>query len=399
MTSSRRNFLRSMGVGTAVGVAARWSVGETPATHVSDTGRAGRSGRLIYLDNNENPYGPSARVAEAIRSATGTVNRYPSLKYEEVTERIAHFHRVKPENVLFACGSTEILRVAACAFAGSGRQLIQAAPTFGAVEEYAKAVGSEVVSVPLDSTYAHDLGAMLARTNASTGLIYICNPNNPTSTLSPRKAIEDFVGRLPASTRVVIDEAYHQYVVPTGTYASFIDTPGVAPTGTYASFIDTPLNDDRVIVTRTFSTAYGLAGLRLGYAVAAPQAVEAMRKFLTANSLNAIVAEVVGVALDDVKGLAESTKRNTDQRQEFLNSSNIRSLKPIDPHANFVMVDVQHPVEEVIEHFRQHNILIGSRVPSLGTYMRVSLGTTAEMVTFWKAWDLLPWSHNMIHRM
>ena len=177
--------------------------GRNPATHVSDTGRAGRSGRLIHLDNNENPYGPSAKVAEAIRSATGMVNRYPSRKYGEVTERIAHFHRVKPENVLFACGSTEILRVAACSFAGSGRQLIQAVPTFEAVEEYAKAVGSEVVSVPLDPTYAHDLGAMLARTNASTGLIYICNPNNPTSSLTPRKAIEDFVGRLPASTRVV----------------------------------------------------------------------------------------------------------------------------------------------------------------------------------------------------
>ena len=384
MMSSRRNFLRFLGVGAAVGAAAPRSLGEAPAAYASEIGRAARSDGLIHLDSNENPYGPSAKVAEAIRSATGMANRYPLSKYQEVTDQIASFHRVKAENVLFACGSTEILRVAACAFAGSGRQLIQAVPTFGAVEEYARAVGSEVVSVPLDPTYAHDLGAMSARTNTSTGLVYICNPNNPTSSLTPRKAIEDFVARLPASTRVLIDEAYHPYVVSTGTYASFIDRP---------------LNDDRVIVTRTFSNVYGLAGLRLGYAVAAAPAIEAMRKFLTANSLNAIAAEVVGVALDDVKGVAESVKRNRDQRQEFLNSSNIRSLKPIDPHANFVMVDVQHPVEQVIEHFRQHNILIGPRVPSLETYMRVSFGTTAEMIAFWKAWDLLPWSHNMIHRM
>lgn len=384
MISSRRNFLRSMGVGAAVGATAPRSLGEAPAAYASEIGRALHSDGFIHLDNNENPYGPSAKVAEAIRSATGMVNRYPLRKYEELTEQIAHFHRVKPENVLFACGSTEILRVAACAFAGSGRQLIQAVPTFGAVEEYARAVGSEVVSVPLDPTYAHDLSAMLARTNTSTGLVYICNPNNPTSSLTPRKAIENFLERLPAGTRVLIDEAYHPYVVPTGTYASFIDSP---------------LNDDRVIVTRTFSNVYGLAGLRLGYAVAAPPAIEAMRKFLTANSLNAIAAEVVGVALNDVEGVDESVKRNRDQRQEFLNSSNIRSLKPIDPHANFIMVDVQHPVEEVIEHFRRHNILIGSRVPSLETYMRVSFGTAAEMITFWKTWDLLPWSHNMIHRM
>jgi histidinol-phosphate aminotransferase len=384
MISSRRNFLRSMGVGAAVGVAAPWSLGEIPAAYASDTGRAARSDGFIHLDSNENPYGPSAKVAEAIRCATGMVNRYPFRKYEEVTEQIASFHRVKPENVLFACGSTEILRVAACAFAGSGRQLIQAVPTFEVMEDYAKAVGSEVVSVPLNRSFAHDIQAMLARTNGSTGLVYICNPNNPTSSLTPREDIEDLVKRLPVTTRVVIDEAYHQYVVRTGTYASFIDTP---------------LNDDRVIVTRTFSKVHGLAGLRLGYAVAAPKAIEEMRKFLTADSLNAIVAEVVGIALVDVKGVAESVRRNSDQRQEFLNSSNIRSLKPIDPHANFVMVDVQHPVEEVIEHFRRHNILIGRRFPTLETYMRVSLGSASEMITFWKTWDLLPWSHKMIHRM
>ena len=143
MTSSRRNFLRTIGVG-AVGAAAPWSMGESPAVHASDAGRGAPYGGFIHLDNNENPYGPSAKVAEAIRSATGMANRYPFSRYEEVTDQIAHFHRMKPENVLLACGSTEILRAAACAFAGSGRQLVQAVPTFGAVEHYAKAAGSEV---------------------------------------------------------------------------------------------------------------------------------------------------------------------------------------------------------------------------------------------------------------
>jgi histidinol-phosphate aminotransferase len=383
MISSRRRFLGSLGVGAA-GVALPWAIGEIPAANASVPGPVARSDGFIHLDSNENADGPSARVAEAIRSATGMVNRYPFRKYDEVTEQIARFHRVKPEQVLFACGSTEILRAAACAFAASGRQLIQAVPTFESVGDYGRAVGSEVVSVPLDHRYAHDLDAMLARTNASTGLVYICNPNNPTSSLTPRKAIEDFVKRLPATTRVLIDEAYYHYVVPTGMYASFIDTP---------------LHDDRVIVTRTFSKVYGLAGLRLGYAVAAPKAIEAMRKFLTADSLNAIVAEVVGVALDDTKGVAEFVKRNRDERQEFLNSSNIRSLKPIDPQANFVMVDTQHPAEEVIDHFRQHNILIGRRFPTMENYIRVSLGSSAEMRAFWKAWDLLPWAKTMKHRM
>ena len=382
MISSRRSFLRSLGVGAAAGAAVPWSLRKIPAAYAAEPGLAVRSDGFIHLDNNENAGGPSARVAEGIRSATGMVNRYSFRKYDEVTEQIASFHGVKPENVLFGCGSTEILRVAACAFLGSGRQLMQAVPTFEAVEGYAKAVGSEVVSVPLNRSYAHDLEAMFARTRASTGLVYICNPNNPTSSLTPRTDIEDFVKRLPATTRVLIDEAYHQYVVPTRTYSSFIDTP---------------LNDDRVIVTRTFSKVYGLAGLRLGYAVAAPKRIEEMRKFLTAGSLNAIVAEVVGIALGDVKGVAEFVRLNRDERQEFLNSANLRNLKPIDPHANFVMVDTLHPAEDLIEHFRRRKILIGRRFPTLETCIRVSLGSAAEMRSFWKVWDLLPWSNQMMH--
>ncbi len=118
---------------------------------------------------------------------------------------------MKPGQVLFACGSTEILRVAACAFPGDGRQLIQGWPTFEAIQYYAKSVGSQVVSVPLSKNFAHDLDGILARVGPSTGLVYICNPNNPTATLTPRKDLETFIGKLPATTAVLIDEAYHHY--------------------------------------------------------------------------------------------------------------------------------------------------------------------------------------------
>src|SRR5439155_5882224 len=143
-----------------------------------------------------------------------------------------------------------------------GLQLIQAIPTFEAIQEYAKAARSKVVSVPLSRSSAHDLHAMFSHADASTGLVYICNPNNPTGSLTPRKDLEAFIEKLPANTRVVIDEAYHDFVIRTGMYSSFIDNP---------------IDDERVIVTRTFSKAYGLAGLRLGYAVAAPKTIEQMR--------------------------------------------------------------------------------------------------------------------------
>jgi len=172
----------------------RWEISPPP-----ERSGARKSDGFIRLDSNENVYGPTAKVANAISSATGLVNRYPFTRYDEVTEYIAAFHRVKPEQVLFACGSTEILRVTACAFLGTGKHLIQASPTFEALEHYAKSVGSEVVSLPLDRTLAHDLGAMLARAGASTGLIYICNPNNPTASVTPRDGIETFISRLPAT--------------------------------------------------------------------------------------------------------------------------------------------------------------------------------------------------------
>jgi len=382
MTSSRRDFLRSLGIGAAAGAAVHWPLGEIPAAYAFESTRATQPDGFVRLDSNENAYGPSAKVAEAIRFATALVNRYPFRKYDEVTEKIANFHHVKTEQVLFACGSTEILRVAACAFPGDGRQLIQPWPTFEAIQDYAKSVGSEVVSVPLAENLAHDLDGMLRRSGPSTGLVYICNPNNPTATLTRRKDLESFIGRLPATTMVLIDEAYHHYA---------------GQSEAYASFIDRPLNDERVIVIRTFSKVYGLAGLRLGYAVASPKVIAKMRKFLTQDSLNAIIAEVVGVALDDTDAVTKSVKRNRDDDQEFRNSAMLRMLMPVDSHANFVMMDTQHPAYEVIQHFRKHNGLIGRHFPPMDTYIRVSLGTPEQMHRFWQTWDLLPWAKKFMH--
>jgi len=145
MARSRRDFLRSLGLGAAAGAAVHWPPGDIAAAVAPS--RARTSDGFIRLDSNENVYGPSPKVAAAISTATGLVNRYPFMKYDEVTERIATFHRVKPEQALFACGSTEILRVAACAYLGAGKQLIQASPTFEAEADYAKALGSKLRAI------------------------------------------------------------------------------------------------------------------------------------------------------------------------------------------------------------------------------------------------------------
>jgi len=317
-----------------------------------------------------------------MKSSVNGVNRYPRLEYQPLVERIAGLHHVKPDQVLLGCGSTEILRMAAFAFLGNGKQLIQALPTFGPIEHYARAAGSEVIPIRLTRDFAHDLDGMLARANSSCTLVYICNPNNPTASLTSRNDLETFISKLTASTFVVIDEAYHHYA---------------GESGMYASFIDRPLGDERVIVARTFSKVYGLAGLRLGYAVASPKVIQQMRKFATEDNINAVVTEAAGAALDDSDAVNDFVRRNANDRQEFLNCAMGHALKPIDSHANFVMMNTFHPAQEVIEHFRRSGILIGPRFPQMDTYIRVSLGRPEEMQAFWTTWDKLPYPKSSMH--
>ena len=381
MITSRRSFFR-FGLAAATATAV-----ERPLTAFSgslqlEPSRFPPDRRFTRLNTNENAYGPSAKVVEAVQSAIGNSNRYPRMQYGSLVESIANPNHVKPDQVLLGCGSAEVFRMAAAAFLGRGKKLIQALPTYEAMEHYARAASAEVLSVALTRKFAHDLDAMLARSSATTTLIYICNPNNPTASLTPRKDLEAFIHALPPTTFVLIDEAYHHYA---------------GSTGMYTSFVDQPLDDERVIVTRTFSKVYGLAGLRLGYAVAAPKTIRKMQRFATEDNVNAIVVQAAAAALEDTDGVKSSVRRNADARQEFFNQAQARGLKPIDSHANFMMMNTLHPANDVIEHFRKNDVLIGPSFSSMDTYIRVSLGREEEMLTFWRAWDSLPYPKGHMH--
>jgi len=368
-SSSRRAFLQILGMGAAAGIAL-----ESPAASAMEPQHSGGEASTIRLDNNENAYGPSEKVVEAIRRAISESKRYPDPYYAELIAHIARLHHVGEEQVVLGAGSTEILRVASCTFLGKDKPLVQAVPTYPAIESYARATGAGVITDPLNDRFQHDLDAMLAHANGA-GLVYICNPNSPTATLTPRSDLESFISRLPESCYVLIDEAYHEYVVKSSVYASFLDHPS---------------NNGRVIVSRTFSHAYGLAGLRVGYGIASAGVARRMRAFITQESVNVIAARAAIAALDDTAGLDESVKRNADARQEFRNSATNRSLKPVDSHANFVMMNTYNPANMLSHHFRQNNILIAPVSLTMDTYIRVSLGSLEEMAAFWRAWDTLP---------
>lgn len=368
---SRRTFFKTAGLGAAV--AASVTI-PTELLSWAEPSRAAEPGGPILLNSNENAYGPFPSVL-AIGNPFEGVNRYPDHHSDMISEKLAALYKVDVSRMLTGCGSTEILRMAAFAFTGAGRKLIMAAPTFEAIGEYGAVVQSDVVKVPLAANFAHDLGAMLKAAGSDAGLVYICNPNNPTGNLTPRTDLEDFIRKLPKNTRVLIDEAYHDFV-PAGP--------------DYASFLDRPMSDDRIIVARTFSKIYGLAGMRLGYGVAGKDTAAEMRKQRLQDSLNIFVMRCAMTSLDDSGAHQYAVRRNAADRDEFMRQAAARKLKTIPSSANFVMMETGRPIQTLIDSFAGKGIKVGRPFPPLAKQARISLGTPEQMNAFWRVWDELP---------
>jgi histidinol-phosphate aminotransferase len=375
---SRRNLLHTLGAATA-GVAVR-SLAAPPLASAAEQTAPTSPSNPILLDHNENAYGPSEKVIAAMREAASSGNRYPRAEYDVLTAKIATLHSVKPDQVQLGCGSTEILRMAAVALLQPGKKFVQASPTFPALGRFAKGTGAEIIEVPLNKMHEHDVEAMLARSGTSPALLYICNPNNPTATLTPRKSIESLLHKLSPDSIVLIDEAYHDFV---------------SPNASYASFLDHPIDDHRVIVCRTFSKVYGLAGMRIGYAIGAPDLMKKLSASQMRASVSMVATKAAIAALDDTDYVRMAIKRNANDRQDFLNQVNGRMLRPLDSHTNFVLLNPMRSPDLVIDHLKKHDVLIAPRFPAMDKYVRISLGTTTEMQEFWRVFDLLPPAEKM----
>ena len=234
MALSRRRLLRELGTSiggasVASSIAGRWIPTVAGASWSPEKAR-GPSGQ-IRLHRNENPYGPSRKVVAAMQEAALTLaNRYPNVETERLRAAVAERHRVPADHVVLGCGSREILRAAANAQLRSRGKLVAASPTFEWFARYSQGSGTKIVTVPLTKHYAHDLDAMLASIGPGPTLVYVCNPNNPTGTTTRPQDLEAFVRRLPATTGVLIDEAYHHYVSPSADYVSWLDRSGGRPT-------------------------------------------------------------------------------------------------------------------------------------------------------------------------
>src|SRR5580692_7798741 len=198
MSITRRSFVRNIAAGAAA-TAALPAAADLAFSELVPASRASEPGGPIILSRNENAYGPSQKVIVSMQESLQFANRYPDPAVNALHERIAKSHSIKPEQLVLGCGSGEILSITASSFLGPGKTLITAVPTFESIGRCAKALGAQVVEIPLDKNFSHDLPAMLARADAAAGLVYICNPNNPTASLTPRNDLEEFIRKLPPS--------------------------------------------------------------------------------------------------------------------------------------------------------------------------------------------------------
>jgi histidinol-phosphate aminotransferase len=370
MPLSRRAFLTSVGAGGAsVLLGPIVSARGAEALLGAGVSRLGRrppvSAGVVRIDSNENPNGPGERVFDAISGAFDVANRYPRIEHTQAIDAIAAARSVKTENVILGCGSTEILRVATAAFTGPGRALVQGSPTFEVMGGFAPTLKAEVRNVPVDASLRLDLDAMAAAVSGA-GLVYLCNPNNPTATVHGADTVRGFVEKVVSAsplTMILVDEAYHEYV----------DDPS------YATAIPLALDHPNVVVARTFSKVYGMAGLRLGYAIARPETLKRMAPWLLPSNANQAALAGAFATVADTTRIADQQRLNREARAFTLKFFRDAGYTAGDSQANFVMADIRRDVKTFKAACLKHGVSVGRPFPPLTTHLRVSIGTMAEM--------------------
>lgn len=379
MKTSRREFLATVGAGSAtVGVAyagilslplisGRGSEAlhaQGVADRKADRRLAAQPG-IVRIDSKENPAGPGKRVYETIRRRLDESNRYPVLAEDDLIAALARKHAVKPENVILGCGSGELLRAADHAFTSPKAGYVSAAPTFEAPGEFAKFIGAPVTLVPVDGKAALDLDAMTVAARGS-GLVYLCNPNNPTGTVHTSSDVVGFIeslGRTSPETTILVDEAYFEYV----------ELPG------HGTVIPLAVTNPRVVVLRTFSKVFGMAGLRTGYAVGMPDVLAKMKAWTLGSNVSQLSLVAAIAAVEDSPRIADDLRRNAEVKAFTRKFFGDAGFAMTTGNANFMMVDVRRSAAEFKSVCLKRGVAVGRAFPALPNHSRITFGTMKEM--------------------
>ena len=363
---SRRGFMANAAVGAA-------SIGLVSPANIAlarypDTDAASGNNPL-RLNRNESPYGLAPAAAEALKRAVDPkASRYPIEEPKALIEAIAKRFGVAIENVILGYGSTEILKMATESFCNSSRGALVAEPTFEAVVGYCPFIHARAQKIKLNAEHKHDLPRMLQASRAA-GMIFFCNPSNPAGTYIGKEQTERFVRSLPRGPVLLSDEAYAEYVT--------------APD--YESCVRFVKEGLPVVVSRTFSKIYGMAGLRVGYAIGRKDLIARMAKRQLVNNPNQLaIAAALAALKSDGEFVDRNRKLNAEVRDYVCQEAKAMGLTFIPSQTNFVMIGVNRPAQPLIEELKKRKMLVGRLFPSLPNHLRVSFGTMAEMREFIK---------------
>jgi histidinol-phosphate aminotransferase len=366
---TRRSFMRQVGVLGAAGV----YFGETliAATAQADEPARSATSSRIWLDANENSAGPPRSAIEAMVESAPRAGRYHFEEFGAFSQAIGASEQISPAQVLFGVGSSEIIASAICAFASDSKSMITASPSYDIVVQLARAMGKAVVEIPLSPPQWSYPVKQLAEEakKAGGGLIYLCNPNNPTGSMTSVEDVRWLVSNLPPDTVLLVDEAYLEFADPAKV----------------ESAIKYVREDKDVVVTRTFSKIYGMAGVRSGFGCARPDLILAMNPFMD-NVIPYLGVRASIAALREKATLVPERRKNNAQiRGELCQWLDQNKVRYIPSQANFVMIDVKRDVRDFSAAMYREGVAVGRPFPPLNTMLRVTLGNATEMQRFRQA--------------
>lgn len=324
---------------------------------------------IIKLASNENPLGPSPKALAAMRSAIENVRLYPDGSCYQLVQRLARHWNVPADHIAVGNGSDEILHYLGVAYLRPGDEVVHAHPSFVRYESAAVLNEARCIAVPLKH-YTHDLDAMAGAVTDRTRLVFVCNPNNPTGTMNTQAEVDRLLDRLPDQVLVVLDEAYYEYV----------DSPD------YPDSLGYVRDGRNVVVLRTFSKIYALAGLRVGYAIARPEIIWAIHQVREPFNVNSIAQAAALASLDDPDQVERARRVNLEGRAYLYAACERLGLPCVPTQANFVFMDVKADSRAVFQGLLRRGVIVRTGdIFGMPTHIRVTIGTPEENARFVRA--------------
>jgi len=333
-----------------------------PGKPIEDVMREFGLSDIVKLASNECPEEPFVPVQEAIAASAAESNRYPDTMAFDLSSALAEHHSIHRDNILVGPGSSPILISIAHAVGGEGTSAVFAQRSFILYKIITTISRAEAIMVPLDAELRHDTEALIGAVRDDTTVIYVCNPNNPTGTYIPPAEVDRIVAAVPSSVLVVIDEAYEEYVTA----------------GEHRSAIPHALQHDNVVVLRTFSKIYGIAGLRVGYAVGRAETIAQLRRLQAPFAIPNVSLAGAREALCHQDLVAERAKTNARGRSQLAAGLDELGVAHVPSETNFVFIRPENDGGELTERLLQRGVI----VRQFGRFIRVTVGTEAENIRF-----------------